>query len=64
MPPIAVRITRLGRQPPEARARARREIFVWLARYNTKRLLSSLNYRAPTESVNQQRPEHQLDQTA
>ena len=46
------------------RRQARREIFAWIARYNTARLHSTLNYTTPTEWEAQHRTAHQLEQAA
>lgn len=40
----------------EDRAGARRAIFAWINRYNTRRLHSSLGHRSPIHRENQNRP--------
>lgn len=47
----------------EDRAGARRAIFAWINRYNTRRLHSSLDYRSPIDWEDQHRPP-QADQAA
>lgn len=39
----------VSRQRFATRAEARRAIFVWIQRYNTRRLHSSLGYRSPID---------------
>ena len=48
----------------EDRAGARRAIFAWANRYNTRRLHSSLNYLTPEGWEQQYRQQHQADQAA
>ena len=54
----------ISRRRFATREEARRDIFTWLAGYNTQRLHSSLNYQTPTEWEDQHRQTHELDQAA
>ncbi|WP_420436389.1 integrase core domain-containing protein [Candidatus Poriferisocius sp.] len=45
-----------------SRDQARREVFAWIGRYNTRRIHSTLDYRTPTEWEEHHR--QRLDQAA